>query len=94
MGEVESNGARQVADGKRASGKDNKHAQQHVVAAMAAEQVGDWGNLVGGEAVGVGSLAQAGALDGGGLEGFVAKNALVDDVVAVAEGIGFVRGGW
>lgn len=94
MGDVENDGTRQVADGEGASRKNNEHAQQHVVGAMATEQVGDRGDLVGGEAVGVGFLTQAGALDGGGLEGFVAEDTLMDDVVAVAEGIGFVGGGW
>lgn len=61
---------------------------------MAAEQVGNRCDFVRREAVGVGFLAQASALDGGGLECFVAQDALVDDIVSVAESISFMGSSW
>jgi hypothetical protein len=60
-----------------------------------AEEVGDGGYLVGLLEVGGGAREGGGAgfVHGGGLEGVLAEEALVDYVVAVAEEVCFV-GGW
>lgn len=59
-----------------------------MVASVTAEKVGDGCDLV--RLHGIGVVA-AGSSNGGGLEGFVAEESLVDHIEAVTEGICFMR---
>ena len=93
--EVEGDGAGEIGQDERAGRRKCQQAEQDMAGAAAAEQVGnrgDFARVAGGDGVVPLEGSRAFGNEGRGLKGLVAEDALVGDVVSLAEQLGFLGG--